>query len=177
MKKMIALLAIAFVSAGIALNAQPKKGGPDQPRPTREQMVEFQCMKLVEELALDDATADRFVPVFKAYKNDIFAVKQKYQPAKKEVEPGAEPARKTDAEIEQMILNRFAQSREIVDVRESYYKKFRAFLSPRQIQKIYDQEKNQGHGMKHEQMNRGGGAPCPGNGRPGNGPGPGFGKK
>ena len=160
MKKMIVFLAVAAISAGIALNAQPKKGGPDQPRPTREQMVEFQCMKLVEDLALDDATADRFVPVFKAYKNDIFAVKQKYRPEKKDLEPGAEPARKTDAEVEQMILNRFAQGREIIDVRESYYKKFRAFLSPRQIQKIYDQEKKQGNGMKHEQMNRGG-APGP----------------
>ena len=183
MKKMITLLAVLGVSAGIALSAQPRKGAPsengsaERVRPSREQIVDAQCARLVEELALDDATAAKFSPVFKDYKNDLFAVKKKYQPVKQSVEPGAAPERKTDAEIEKMILDKFAEGRELIDVRESYYSKFKAFLNPRQIQKIYEQEKKAGAGMKHEQMARKGGAPGgmhgPGNG----GRGPASGRK
>ena len=56
----------------------------------------------------------------------------------------------TDAEVEQQIKGRFAQSRKILDVREKYYDEFRKILSPKQIMKIYRTEQNNAHKLKKE---------------------------
>ena len=39
----------------------------------------------------------------------------------------------TDAEVEQQIKGRFAQSRKILDVREKYYDEFRKILLPNRL--------------------------------------------
>ena len=183
MKKLVVtILALLAVAAGSEAFAQKNAGGQkpqgEKVRLTREQIVDIQCSKLIEELELDDATAAKFSVIFKDYKDQLFAVKQKYHP-KKEVKADAESeeqafARKTDAEIEKEILDKFAESREIIDVRESFYPKFKSILNPRQIVKVYRQEKNNHAGMKNEQMARGG---MPGGPRPGFGGGqrPGYG--
>lgn len=54
----------------------------------------------------------------------------------------------TDAEMEQQIKGRFAQSRKILDVREKYYDEFRKILSPKQIMKIYRTEQNNANKLK-----------------------------
>lgn len=54
----------------------------------------------------------------------------------------------TDAEVEQQIKGRFAQSRKILDVREKYYDEFRKILSPKQIMKIYRTEQNNANKLK-----------------------------
>lgn len=60
----------------------------------------------------------------------------------------------TDAEVEQAIKARFAQSRKILDVREKYYNEFRKFLSPKQIQKMYNMEKHNGDKFRKEMRKR-----------------------
>ena len=180
MKKLVVtILARLAVAAGSEAFAQKPQG--ERVRLSREQIVDIQCSKLIDELELDDATAAKFTVVFKEYKDQLFAVKQKYHPVKEvKVEGENEDqalARKTDAEIEKEILDKFAESREIIDVRESFYPKFKSILNPRQIMKVYRQEKNNHNGMRNEQMNRGGmpGGPRPdfgGGQRPG---GPGYG--
>ena len=47
----------------------------------------------------------------------------------------------TDAEIEKNIKERFAHSRKLLDIREKYYGVYRGFLSPKQIQRVYELEK------------------------------------
>ena len=64
------------------------------------------------------------------------------------------PNRPTDAEVEQAIKARFAQSRKILDVREKYYNEFRKFLSPKQIQKMYNMEKHNGDKFRKEMRKR-----------------------
>ena len=60
----------------------------------------------------------------------------------------------TDAEVEQAIKARFAQSRKILDIREEYYNEFRKFLSPKQIQKMYNMEKHNGDKFRKEMKKR-----------------------
>ena len=60
----------------------------------------------------------------------------------------------TDAEVEQVIKARFAQSRKMLDIREKYYNEFRKFLSPKQIQKMYNMEKRIGDKMRKEMGKR-----------------------
>ena len=48
----------------------------------------------------------------------------------------------TDADIEKRILDGFTRSKKILEIRERYYKEFRSFLTPRQIEKIYSLERD-----------------------------------
>ena len=47
----------------------------------------------------------------------------------------------TDAEAEQAIKSRMERSQKILDLREKYYKEYNKFLSPKQIQRVYELEK------------------------------------
>ena len=60
----------------------------------------------------------------------------------------------TTDELRRHIQTRFAQSRKILDVREKYYNEFRKFLSPKQIQKMYNMEKHNGDKFRKEMRKR-----------------------
>ena len=59
----------------------------------------------------------------------------------------------TDAEVDKMMRERFAVSRKMLDVREKYYDEFRKFLTPKQVQKIFDKGQ-MNRGKFHKEMNR-----------------------
>lgn len=60
----------------------------------------------------------------------------------------------TDAEVEADIKTRFAQSRKMLDIREKYYEEFRKFLSPKQVQKMYNLERRNGDKFRNEMNKR-----------------------
>ena len=122
---------------------------------TIEQMTEMQANKIIGELGLDDKTAAKFTDVYKKYMKELDDLRKKNMPKKPDMKPedGKAPAMPTDAEVDKMMRNRFKQSRETLDIREKYYDEFRKFLSPKQVQKVYDQgQMNQGKFFK--EMNR-----------------------
>jgi hypothetical protein len=47
----------------------------------------------------------------------------------------------TDAEAEQAIKQRMERSQKILDLREKYYGKYSQFLSPKQIERVYELER------------------------------------
>ena len=109
-------------------------------------MLEIQCNQIIKGLALDDATTAKFIPVYKQYMEEMRATRHMgacrniaNRTAADKQTPKPLP---TDAEVEQAIKARFAQSRKILDVREKYYNEFRKFLSKKHIMKIYQQEKS-----------------------------------
>ena len=63
----------------------------------------------------------------------------------------------TDAEAEKEIKARMERSQKILDLREKYYKEYSKFLTPKQIQRVYDLEtqgmkrlaKKKGFAKKH----------------------------
>jgi len=61
---------------------------------------------------------------------------------------------KTDADIDEMIQNQFSQSHKMLDIREKYYAKFHKILSPKQILKIYQSEKQDQKKMLKEMFKR-----------------------
>jgi len=70
----------------------------------------------------------------------------------------------TDDEVDKMMRDRFKQSRKILDIREKYYDEFRKFLSPKQVQKVYDKGQ-ENHGKFHKEMNRRAGMKRPQDGK------------
>jgi hypothetical protein len=59
----------------------------------------------------------------------------------------------TDAEVDKMMRDRFAQARKMLDIREKYYGEFRKLLSAKQVQKVFDKGMDN-HGRFRKEMNR-----------------------
>ena len=171
MKKImfLGMLVVAMVMGVQVINAQEAPKGPHKGmKMTPEKMAEFQANRLSNELGLDDATSAKFVEVYQKYMKALGEVHMefanKFKKANAEItkegnimKPGFKSL--TDAQVDQMMKDRFAISRKTLDVREKYYDEFRKFLSPKQVQKIYDEgfmnrgkfqnEMNRRKGMKH----------------------------
>lgn len=105
----------------------------EKKRPSREQLAELQARHIAGTLALDDATAKKFVDAYRDYQQEVWnsgvSVRKKANTAM------------TDADIEKNIKERFVHSRKLLDIREKYYDVYRGFLSPKQIQRVYELEK------------------------------------
>ena len=150
------VLVAAFVMGTQVMNAQRheygKKMNHKRGEISMETVAEMQANKIIGELGLDDKTAAKFTDVYKKYMKEMNDLRKEYMPKVKagEVSMSSMP---TDAEVDKMMRNRFKQSRETLDIREKYYDEFRKFLSPKQVQKVYDQgQMNQGKFFK--EMNR-----------------------
>lgn len=151
------MLVVAFMMGTQVINAQADKpkGKREHKRPTMEQIIQMQSQRIVDELGLDDKTAAKFAEVYKKYMKEMDDLRKQYMPAKsdfKKDKPSV-PKSLTDAEVDKMMRDRFAQARKMLDVREKYYDEFRKFLSPKQVQKVY----NQGMANKerfHKEMRR-----------------------
>lgn len=129
--KTIALIA-AFTASVCAANAQDK----EKVRPSREKVAEMQAQHIAADLALDDVTAKRLVETYCSYQKELWAINPRQS---KEQRKTAKTA--TDKEIEEQITAQFEHSQKILDLRKSYFKKYRAFLTARQIQRMYHIEK------------------------------------
>ena len=154
------MLLLATVLGTQVMSAQQQKEGkrPERKRMTREQMYERKANRLAENLALDDKTAEKFKATYTKYMEEMQALWKKDMPQKPEAGKEGEQVKKerkalTDAEVEKMIKERFEQSRKMLDIREKYYEEFRKFLSPKQIQKVYDSEMND-KARPRKEMNR-----------------------
>lgn len=95
-----------------------------------------QAEQYITQFQLDNEEAQQFRSIYFAYVKEMRSVQQQYaheQPAPEQV--------LTDDEIEERILDNFAMSRSILNLREQYYHKFRQILSPSQINAIFEGEK------------------------------------
>jgi len=140
----MAILALTTTAFAQQQNNQKQQ----KSKPTAEQMQQMKIRHLINELALDDATAAKFTDVYKEYSSEMDNIRKSY--AKK----GKKDATLTDAEIDAETKARFQQSRKILDVREKYYDKFRKFLSARQVKKIYNSEQRKASKVKFKNMQR-----------------------
>ena len=168
--KYLVMMVVAVLMGTQVMNAQDKSEQGKRhgrKRMTMEQMVNMQANKIIGDLGLDDKTSAKFMDVYKKYMTEMNDLRKEYMP--KRPEPGKAPSMPTDAEVDKMMRDKFTLGRKMLDVREKYYDEFRKFLSPKQVQKIYDQgqmnhgkfhkEMNRRAGMKHPQGNRPQGAP------------------
>lgn len=109
---------------------------PSGDRSNRKGRVEQQSRHYAEVFALSEEQAGQFDALYKAYNRKLRAIHVLYHKDRP-----AEGTVLSDEEVEQRILDHFAMSRAILDVREEYYKLFRTVLTPKQIKTIFDDEK------------------------------------
>jgi Spy/CpxP family protein refolding chaperone len=151
------VLLVAFIMGTQVMSAQHHENGkrPSRKRMTIEQMTDMQANKIIGDLGLDDKTAAKFKDVYAKYMKELNDLRKEYMPKKPDVKPGEGKANPmpTDAEVDKMMRDRFKQSRKMLDIREKYYDEFRKFLSPKQVQKVYDKGM-MNRGKFHQEMNR-----------------------
>lgn len=123
------LLILISVMACLTMSAQPKKS----PR----ELFKAQAGYIARELALDQEVTAKFTDAFVKCQTEIMSMRP----------PKAQKADSlTDEAIDRNMRARFDRSRKIVDIREKYYNEYRQFLTPRQIKRVYQLEKES---MKH----------------------------
>lgn len=121
----LALLLTISISAQQPANRQDGKA-----------RIEQQVRQYSAAFSLNEQQAQQFGTLYKAYCKKMRAIHDLYQH-----ERPADGTEATEEQVEHRILDNFAQSRAILDVREQYYKEFRKILTPSQINQIYEDEK------------------------------------
>lgn len=124
------MMALCSISAS-AQNNQPQSN--QHQRMSREQLAKAQANYIARQLALDDATADKFVSAYCDCVKEFWAL----GPRVKQNRKGGN----TDAQAQQAITDRFERSQKILALREKYYKRYSTFLTQKQIQRVYEMER------------------------------------
>ena len=124
----ILLFAMTMITLGISAYAQKDNRQPK----TREQVAEAQAKYIAKEMAMNDATAEKFIATFCHFQKEIWALGPR---------PKRESPDPTDAETEQAIKERFVHSQKILNLRQKYYEEYSRFLSQKQIIRVYELEK------------------------------------
>lgn len=121
------LLVVSLTAFSGAVSAQNRKQ-----RLTREQLAEVQAKHIAKEMAMDKATSQRFIKTFCQFQRDIWALGPR---------PKQPNDQMTDEETGQALKARFAHSRNILDLRQKYYAIYSEFLTQKQIQRVYELER------------------------------------
>ena len=109
-------------------------------RLTREQLAESQARHIAADLALDETVGKRFMETYINCQKDIWALGPRLR----------RNAYPSEEQSEQEIKQRFERSEKLLAIRQKYYKEYSKFLTQRQIQRMYEIEKN----MKRRLMKR-----------------------
>lgn len=115
------------------LNAQQN----NKQRMTRDELAEVQAKHIASELAFDDPTTLRFIETYKNYQKEIWNLGPR---AKKNNRIDSQTSTEQDLQVE--LNARFEKSQKILDIRKKYYNEYSKFLTQKQIQRVYEIEKD-----------------------------------
>lgn len=143
MKNMIKILvlAVAMITFNVSTYAQKS----ERQRMTREQLAEAQAHFIADEMAMDDTTAKQFVETFCQFQKDIWALGPR---------PKRDASHLSDKEAEQAMNERFTHGQKILDLRKRYYLKYSKFLTPKQIERVYELERKMMNRLFHRSQNK-----------------------
>jgi len=152
MKKYLFLMMIAVIMTGSTSKTIAQNVPVKRQHLTEEQIIEKRTNQMIQILMLDDATTAKFTPVYSQYLKEKMDCRK--MASAERFKRNKEASMKTDADIDEMIQNQFSQSHKMLDIREKYYAKFHKILSPKQILKIYQSEKQDQKKMLKEMFKR-----------------------
>lgn len=118
MKQLVKTLLIAIMIMVSGTMAMAQTG--NMQKLSREELAVKQAQYIAHELALDEAASDKYVEVYCQYQRDLWNI-----------------GPRKSLTTEQM----FDRSQQILDLRKKYYKKYKSFMTERQIEQAYKLEK------------------------------------
>ncbi|MGI6233518.1 MAG: hypothetical protein ACOYJF_11860 [Prevotella sp.] len=134
MKKILKTMMLV-VALFTSMMAQAQQSTAKNTQVNREDFAQKQALNIAEQLAFDDKTTNKFVTTYSQYCKEIATMRPTRQPKRDRTET------LTDKEVEQRIKARFDHSRKMLDIREKYYNEYSKFLSPKQIERVYQLER------------------------------------
>ncbi len=126
-----ALVALVMLFGTTSIMAQTDQS--DNQTARREQLAKTQAQYIARQLGLDNATREKYVNTFMDYQKELWTIGRKPEQNKGK--------QLTDAEVKQNVENRFEHSQKLLDLRKKYYKKYSQFLTPQQIERAYQLER------------------------------------
>lgn len=158
MKKIFNVMMLVVAMTMFTVNSFAQAPNNKQ-RLTREQLSEKQAKYIANDLSLDDETTAKFINTYTQCQKEIWAL-------------GPRPRRNgnnnnNEEQIEQNIKKRFEMSEKILNIRQKYYKEYSKFMTQKQIQRVYEIEKDmkkrfaQRKGKKGQRPKRGKFGPRP----------------
>lgn len=133
--RLIMVMCMMTVSSTL-VNAQITKPGfqkTERQRMTREQLAQTQARHICNELALDEEKSTKFCNEYCNYMKELWAIGPKMGKKQR--------TEMTDAQAGNQNKQDFERSQKILDLRQKYYKRYSTFLTQRQIQRVYEIEK------------------------------------
>lgn len=133
--RLIMVMCMMTISSTIvtAQTSKPAIQKTERQRMTREQLAETQARHIANQLALNDETSEKFTMEYCSYMKELWAIGPRA--GKKQ------QGEMTDAQAEAKTKQDFERSQKILDLRQKYYKRYSTFLTQRQIQRVYEIEK------------------------------------
>lgn len=133
MKNIVAV--VLFVAALVAgLNAESQNF--DRFPRLRERITQAKLREIKASLKLDQATFDRFRPVYVRYEQEVTSIDFRKMGRLMKVDADSLSA----TEADQLIVNQIDAAKRLVQIREKYYHEFKQVLAPQQIIKLYQTE-------------------------------------
>lgn len=115
------------------LAAQGNKAG--KPKPSKTEMAQKQAIRIADILEITDETRDRFIATFVNCQQEIWSLNKGSRKDKKATSL-------TDEQADSLIRARFDHAQRMLDARRRYYDEYRKFLTPCQINRVYELERN-----------------------------------
>ena len=110
----------------------------DQQRISREQLAETQAKHIAKELGLKKDKKKRYIDTYVRYQKEVWAL----GPRERRVRSKDRNHRLTDAQLKARQEQRFNRNQQVLNLREKYYKEYIQFLTPSQIEKSYQLERD-----------------------------------
>lgn len=132
MKQTLRIIVLLAVALTVSSQAFAQRGRKEPGN--REKLAKVQAHHIARKLAFDDATTQNFVSLYCQCQQDIWKLCPK---AEKKPKGTPKSDKKTEADIDA----RFNRGMKILNIRREYYRKYSAFLTPKQIDRVYKMER------------------------------------
>lgn len=129
--RMILVLAVMFPP----LYPAAQKSDSGKSRPSKTEMAQKQAIRIADILEITDETRDRFIATFVNCQQEIWSLNKGSRKDKKATSL-------TDEQADSLIRARFDHAQRMLDARRRYYDEYRKFLTPCQINRVYELERN-----------------------------------
>lgn len=143
MKNLIRFCMLAVVMMTVSVNtfaqkAERRQGGA---RPS----AEGRAQQIAKEIALDDATTKKFVEVYSQYKNELRTLGSRSQQG---------TGTRSDAETKEAMKENLDREQKVLDLRKKYHEEFSKFLTPKQLEKVYELDAKRPRGQRPQKGGR-----------------------
>jgi hypothetical protein len=102
----------------------------------RQRIIQAKLREIRISLNLEQATFVQFRPIYLKYENEISRIDLLKMTRLMKVDADSLSAQDAD----QLIVNQLQSAKQLINIREKYYKEFKTVLKPQQIIKLYQTE-------------------------------------